>query len=143
MTPHRVDSQHPLPRGERPEPRVGVAGHARVIADHVDRSEAIDRGSGQGIDRSLVADIGGHRKRLAAQARDLFCGGLQRGLLDVGQHHVEPSAGEPLGQGQADATAGPGDDGNFPRSQFHDPSPYQAWHHATPAGSPYHPPEFS
>ena len=68
----QVDSQHPLPRRERAEPRVRKTGHARVIADHVHRSEAINRGSCQSIDRRLVADIGGHRKSFAAQARDLF-----------------------------------------------------------------------
>jgi hypothetical protein len=38
----------------------------------VHRSEAINRGSCQSIDRRLIADIGRHRERLAAQARDLF-----------------------------------------------------------------------
>ncbi len=61
------------------------------------------------------------------KARDLFRGGLQRGLLDVGHDHVEPGAGEPLGQRQADAAGGPGDDGYLPRGQLHGPSPDQTW----------------
>jgi hypothetical protein len=102
----------------------------------VHRSEAISRSSRQGIHRRFVADIGGHRERLGAQARDLFRGGLQRRLLDVGQDHIEPGAGEPLGQRQADTAGSPGDDGNFPRGQFHGRLHYQTWLHATPAGSP-------
>ncbi len=56
---------------------------ARVIADHVHRPETVDRGSRQGSHRRFVANIGGHRERLGAQARD---------LLRVGQHHVKPGA---------------------------------------------------
>jgi hypothetical protein len=110
----QVDSQYPLPRGERAEPRVGKAAHARVIADHVHCFEAIDRGSCQGMDRRFVADIGGRRQRLGAQARDLLRGSLQSRLLDVGQDHVEPVASEPLGQRQADAAGGPVTTATFP-----------------------------
>ena len=38
-----VDAHHPLPRAERPEPRVGLGGDAGVVAHDVDAAEALER----------------------------------------------------------------------------------------------------
>ena len=82
-------------------------------------AEAINRGSCEGIDGCFVADVGRHSERPGAQAHDLVLGGLQPALLDVGQHHIEPGAGEPFGHSQADTGGSPGDDGNLPCGQLH------------------------
>jgi hypothetical protein len=92
----QVDSEHPPPGGDRAEPRVGVAAHARVVAHHVHRAEPVNRSGRQGIHCCFVADIGGHGERLGSQGRHLLLGRLQRRFLDVGQNHIESGAGEAL-----------------------------------------------
>ena len=42
-----VDAQHPLPRRDRTEPRVGETPDARVVAQHVDRAEVFARRIGR------------------------------------------------------------------------------------------------
>jgi hypothetical protein len=61
----------------------------------------------QRLDLLLVGDVDLHE-----QPADLVGGGLAGGLVDVAADDVGALGGEPARGGQADAAAGPGDDGD-------------------------------
>ena len=96
-----VHAQHPRPRRQRSEPRVGARHHARVVAHHVHGAEAFDRGRGERLHRRLVAHVGANRERVHAARADLLGGRRETRVVDVGEHHVHPRRREPLRQRQA------------------------------------------
>ena len=87
-----VDAHHPLPRAQRPEPRVGARRDAGVVAHDVHGAEALERGRGQRLHVGLLADVGRHGQHVDAVGLDLRLGGRQRVLLDVGEHDVQAGA---------------------------------------------------
>ena len=57
---------------------------------------------------------------VSTRAAPIALGGrLERVVLHVGEHHVQPGGGESLGQREPDAAARPGDDGDLTVDQFH------------------------
>jgi len=75
----------------------------RVVDEHVEAPEAIDRPANQGVDRRLVGHVGFDGHRLSAERGQL--GDRAPALLGVAarDHHRRPGSRETAGHAQADA----------------------------------------
>src|SRR5262249_1031467 len=81
-----------------------------VVDQDVDASAGADHGPDHPHDLVLVADIDGNGQRVSARRSDGAGCRLRRFLIDLRDHHTGPLGGEGLGDGQADAVSGTGDD---------------------------------
>ena len=111
-TPYRLIADDPLPVGERPPPRIALADHAGVVAQHVRRPVALQRHPGEVLHAGLRRGVAHDRVDVASGLGELRLGGPQRRLVDVGEHHAHPLVGERGGQRPADAAGRAGDDGD-------------------------------
>ena len=93
---------------------------ARVVDDHVDAAEAIERRARGGFDAAEIGDIAADRKHVCAVLGDLVGGGENgagepRVFLGAfrGDDNVVPFAGETVGAGLADAAGRSSDERYF------------------------------
>ncbi len=70
-----VDADHPFPRLDPTEPRIGEARYAGVVAEHVDVPEALDRRRRQLFELVGLADVDADGEGVDARCRDLLFGG--------------------------------------------------------------------
>ena len=109
--PGQVDAQHMLEALERQRVDPGHVEDRRVVDQDVQSAQAVADEVGQPRDRCLVGDVDlGRDDRLPRAADAQRLGGGRR-PVDVGHHHDRALAGEPLGDREADAAGGAGDDG--------------------------------
>jgi hypothetical protein len=84
-----------------------------VVDQDIDLAEASDGVGDQLFDLLGLAGVTGKGDGLAAACVDLFGDAGQAVDLARGEDDLGAMAGETLGDGLTDATAGAGDDGNF------------------------------
>ena len=105
--PH-VDVEHPTPIIERLVLDQVEGGDARVVAQHVDPPEPIERHLRQSFDGCRIGDVDGHGERVGTVAAQTFGDRLGFATVEVGEHDRGARGRECLGERAADATGGAG-----------------------------------
>jgi hypothetical protein len=121
-----IDSQHPLPVGDRELPGRLACRDARVVADYVDGAERRQRLLSQGFDIAGLRDVRPDGQHLGALRPQLALRSCQRVGLDVRQHDLHPLGREPLHQRPPDPAGGPGDHRDLALEALHTTSPSSA-----------------
>jgi hypothetical protein len=120
----QVDVDHPMPvvvRHLRERARHNDAGVAEDDVHPAKQAEGLIREVNHLLEMSDVAHDAVRVKPLAAQAAYRL---LQRGPVDVREHHTGPAAGELGGGGQADPARTAGDDRPASFKSVHATEPY-------------------
>ena len=89
-------------------------GQPRVIDQHVDRAEAIQRLVEQAVDRRFVRNVSDERHRLSPGIADPLRHRLPASGIDIADDYRRPFHAVSLGDGTADAMRRPGDDRHLP-----------------------------
>ncbi len=89
--------------GGRIEQRAEVRVGRRVVDQDIDLAEGRQGLLDEGCDRAFFSDVSGNAQRSATELLDLRRHGVDPGLLAAGDDDLRPGAGEPQGDGPADA----------------------------------------
>jgi hypothetical protein len=110
----QVDRGDPVEAVGRLVGRVARRDHdAGVVEGHVEALEGVDRALDERGDLCLVGYVAGDAERLMAGGGQLVGGGVERALVDVGEHDGGAGRGEGPGGVAAHAGAGAGDKGDL------------------------------
>ena len=83
--------------------------HAGVADEDVDRPEVVEDAGDHGGDALAVGDVAGLDPAAVAGRSEAAADGVELGAVAADQGDAEPGGGQVLGDGAADAAAGPGD----------------------------------
>ena len=86
--PPQVDVERPAPVLERHVTHRPGNADAGVVAQNVHRSELLDGGFGKRLDVGQLRYVSAHSDGFRTGRAHLRSGVVQRGFLDVGQHHI-------------------------------------------------------
>jgi hypothetical protein len=94
---HEVDADQPVPVRFRDGLHWAADADAGVVADEVDLAEGRERRFGGAGDRGAVRHVADDGARVGAGILQLAQRGVERALLDVGQHHFRSLSCERAG----------------------------------------------
>ncbi|MNF53965.1 hypothetical protein D3C84_353740 [compost metagenome] len=91
-----------------------------VVDQHIEAAEGRQGGFDHPLPIGLAGDVVTHEQGVAADLGGRTLAGF---LVEIGEHHLGPFAGQQLGILQTDATGGASDDANLAFDSFHCCSP--------------------
>lgn len=103
---HQVDRDLPVPVLQRQFGEEPARSDAGVVDDHIDTTELLGAGLGQGGELAVVAHVATLGKAFAASCAGQLQGFAQAGFVDIGQRQA-PALTRPA-QGDLATEAGPG-----------------------------------
>ena len=95
-------------------------GHAGVVAQHVHGSELGERRVTERLDGLEFRDIGANSDHLMAERAHLGHCGVERVLVQIGEHHLHALVGETFAHRPSDAAGTSGDDRDPAPEFLHD-----------------------